>query len=138
MNTSPVLTRGTFDPKLKTYIVLYGALSLIVSIAGIVLLPIWPFLGRWYARKTLAHLECVLTERALIVKKGFLIRHERTIPLDKIQDVALKEGPLLRRLGLSTLRVETAGQSSQPGAEVNLTGIVDVHDFRDRVLMQRD
>jgi membrane protein YdbS with pleckstrin-like domain len=52
--------------------------------------------------------------------------------------VALKEGPLLRRLGLSTLRVETAGQSSQPGAEVNLTGIVDVHDFRDRVLMQRD
>lgn len=135
---SPLLARATFDPKLKTYTVLYSAVALFASIAGIALLPFWILLGPWYARKKFEHLECVLTERALLVKRGVWIRHERTIPLDKIQDLALKEGPLLRRLGLSALRVETAGQNSQPGAEADLTGIVNVHDFRDQVLAQRD
>lgn len=135
---SPLLARATFDPKLKTYTVLYGAAALAASIAGIVLLPFWILLGPWYARKKFEHLDCVLTERALLVKRGVWVRYERTIPLDKIQDLALKEGPLLRWLGLSTLRVETAGQNSQPGAEADLTGIVNVHDFRDRVLAQRD
>lgn len=138
MENAPVLARASFDPKLKTYIILNGTIGLIGSIVGIVFLPIWVFMGPWYARKTLAHLDCVLTERALIVKKGFLIRRERTIPLDKIQDLALKEGPLLRQLGLSTLRIETAGQNSASGGEATLTGVVDVYGFRDRVLKQRD
>jgi len=138
MQNVSVLARASFDAKLKTYIILNGTIALIGSIVGIVFLPLWALMGPWYARKTIAHLDCVLTERALIVKKGFLIRRERTIPLDKIQDLALKEGPLLRRLGLSTLRIETAGQNNASGGEADLTGLVDVYGFRDRVLEQRD
>ncbi|MDP6957143.1 MAG: PH domain-containing protein, partial [Planctomycetota bacterium] len=56
---------------------------------------------------------------------------------DKITDLALHEGPILRALGLTCLKVETAGQSSQ-GALLSLVGIRDSLAFRDAVLAQRD
>lgn len=136
---SPVLARAEFHSKLKLYLVLRGSAILVASIAGIALLPFWIAIGPWWARRYIEHLECVLTERALVVKKGMLFRSERTIPLDKIQDLALKEGPILRKLGLGSLKIETAGgNSGQSGAEADLIGIRDLHAFRDRVLTQRD
>lgn len=133
-----ILAEAQFDPKLKLYWVLPGYLVLLLSVVGIVLMPVWAFVGPWWAQRYFESLACLLTERSLIVKKGWLFRTEKTIPLDKIQDVALKEGPLLRRLGLAKLDVETAGQTSQGQAEAALVGVMDVYDFRDRVLAQRD
>lgn len=60
------------------------------------------------------------------------------MPLDKIQDLTFKEGPLLRYLGLSILKVETAGGSAQGQADLTLVGIKDASNFRNQVLEQRD
>ncbi len=97
------------------------------------------FLARWYYRIYFGKLECVLTERKLHVGKGVLFRVEKAIPLDKITDLSMNQGPLLRKLDLEAMGVETAGQSgSQGGALVKLVGIEGSREFREAVLEQRD
>jgi putative membrane protein len=79
-----------------------------------------------------------LTDRSLHLRKGVWFKVDKTIPLDKIQDVALHHGPVMQSLGLCTLRVETAGGSAQGTADAMLTGVVDAEAFRDAILEQRD
>ena len=89
-------------------------------------------------RRSFEALKCELHERTLVVKRGIFFRVEKTIPLDKIQDLTVKEGPLLRWLGLRSLKIETAGQGTPGASEADLVGIVNPTDFRDEVLRQRD
>ena len=58
--------------------------------------------------------------------------------MDKIQDLTVKEGPLLRALGLRSLKIETAGQGTPGGSEADLIGIIDPLEFRNRVIAQKD
>jgi putative membrane protein len=62
---------------------------------------------------------------------------EKSIPLEKITDVGLTQGPLMRFFKLYRLDFETAGQSSQ-GALVSMIGIVDAIEFRETILAQKD
>lgn len=133
-----VLLEAKFDPKLKTYWLAEQLFILTCTIVGIPFIPFWIPIGLMLCGKRFASLECKLTNTSLIVKKGNLFRTERTIPLDKIQDLSLRTGPLLNYLGLCRLRIETAGQSSEGGSEADLTGLINPEVFRDRVLMQRD
>lgn len=82
-------------------------------------------------------MECVLTDKSLKVKKGIFTKIEKTIPLEKITDMGMIQGPLMRHFGLHQLTVETAGQSEY-GALVSLIGIVDAKAFREAVLRQRE
>lgn len=135
-----ILVKAQFDPKLKTYLFLYVLGMLLITLAGIILVPFWIFgFGLLVCRRYFSHIECVLTDRTLEYKKGYFFRIEKTVLLDKIQDLTLKEGPLLRALGISALVIETAGQSTPEGTgDTKLIGIVDVREFRKRVLAQRD
>ena len=119
---------------------LIGALILIATVAGILLLPFWVFVGGWWASRYHASLSCRLTERSVVIGKGVFFRQELTIPLDKIQDVSIHEGPLLSALGLLRLRLETAGQRSAATgqSEADLVGVMDGRAMRDRILEQRD
>lgn len=132
------LVEAKFDPRLKTYTLWGTAIVLFITIVGIVLLPFWLIFGKKYVDRYFDNLFCELTTRALHFKKGIWFQTERTIPLDKIQDLTFKEGPVLRYFGLSYLQVETAGQSAQGMADMSLTGIIDARKFRELVLDQRD
>ncbi|NOX19521.1 MAG: PH domain-containing protein [Chlorobi bacterium] len=134
------LFKAEFHPVLKTYIFLYVLQLLVVSIIGIIVVPFWLLgLGVWVSGRYFAHLECVLTENTLEYKKGYLFRVEKTVLLDKIQDLTLKEGPLLRFFNLQMLIIETAGQSNPDGGgDAKLIGIIDAREFRRKVLAQRD
>ena len=138
MNEGEVLREARFDPRLKTYELLYVALILAVTIFGIPLLLIW-FLGfgQLITRKRYESMMCQLTERSLNFSKGFVVRVQKNVPLDKITDLGVIEGPFLRSMGLVLLKVETAGQSGT-GALLSLIGIEDALEFRDAVLKQRD
>ena len=102
MNNRPkVLQSATFNPLVRTYILLYIALILFITVAGWPLLLIWILgLGQWYSRHYYDKLECEVTERVLRFKKGILIQVEKTIPLENIQDLTFIEGPLLRHFNL--------------------------------------
>ncbi len=132
-----VLWEAEFDPKVRTYWLLAGAWILTATVVDIPLLLLWFPIGNMITGKYLRRMRCVLTETKLEVRKGILTRVEKSIPLDKITDLSLKQGPIMRYLGLKALAVETAGQST-PGALVQLAGVVDARLFRDAVLKQRD
>lgn len=133
-----VILKAEFNPRIKTYIYVVGIVFFVVTVVGIPLLPFWLIFGRLYINKYFDSLHCELTTHALHYKKGVLFHTERTIPLDKIQDLMFHEGPVLRYWQLSTLKVETAGQSGYGTADLSLTGIMDARQFRERVLDQRD
>lgn len=133
-----ILQKADFNPKIKKYLLIYGLLILAITIFGIVLIPFWLVVAPIFIRKYFDRLECELTTRSLRFEKGFLVHVERTIPLDKIQDLTFKEGPLLRAFGMSILKIETAGNTGQGMSDLTLIGIMDAHNFRNKVLEQRD
>lgn len=135
-----ILLRAVFDERLKTYFLL-GALPLMaVMVVTIPLIPLWLLgVGQALCRRQFESIEAELTDRSLNIRKGFLIRIQKTVPLDKITDLALHEGPILRHFGLCSLKVETAGGGSGTSmGQVSLPGVVEALAFRDAVLNQRD
>lgn len=137
MKRETLIKSASFNPKVCRYWLVSGTIVLLVTIIGIPLLLFWLPLGLLLTRRYLERMECSLYTRSLVVKKGILTRTEKTIPLEKITDLGLVQGPLMRSFGLHTLSVETAGQSSA-GALISLTGVEGVEDFRELVLSQRD
>ena len=134
-----VLREATFDPKLPTYLMLSGIIPLVIFIVTIPLAVIYYIVGKMVIDKYIERLSCTLTERTLEIRKGLLNRVESTIPLEKITDLQMVQGPIMRHMGLHGFKVETAGQSSGPGGHlVSMIGIVDAHGFREAVLDQRD
>lgn len=110
----------------------------VVMIFTIPFIPLWLIFASYFVNKYFERLHCELTTRSLKFNKGYIFRTEKTIPLDKIQDLTFKEGPLLKAFGLSILQIETAGSSASASADLSLIGIVNASDFRDKVLDQRD
>ena len=137
MKNDTHILQAEFDPKVRTYWLVSGMLICVLTLVGIPLLLLWIPVGRVLTGRYLKRMECVLTAKALKVKKGIMVRVEKTIPLEKITDMALVQGPVMRHFGIYKLTVETAGQSA-PGALVALIGIVDAKAFRETVLAQRD
>ncbi|MEO1022031.1 MAG: PH domain-containing protein [Bacteroidota bacterium] len=133
-----IIQQAAFNPKLKTYIFWYGFLICLITVVGIFLLPFYLVIAPAYLNVYFKKLECELTTRSLRFKKGNLFQMEKTVPLDKIQDLTFRQGPLLKAFGLSILKIETAGSSVQNGADLSLIGIVDAEAFRQLVLDQRD
>ncbi len=128
-----------FSPKLRAYLYLNSLLILLISIIGIPLIPIWLVLGWVWSGRYFRSLRCEVDDRHVRVRRGVLFRKSKTIPLDRIQDFTLLDGPIQRALGLCSLRIETAGQSSPQGsADATLTGLMDAEEFQEVVLERRD
>ncbi|MCC9641265.1 PH domain-containing protein [Rhodopirellula sp. JC740] len=132
-----ILWEAEFNPKVKTYWLISAVLTSFLTIVLIPFLPLIIPIAWLIADKYLASHRCTLTERTLKVGRGILVRQEKTVPLDRITDLGLVQGPIMRALELEAVSVETAGQSG-PGSLVRLTGIREGRAFRDAVLKQRD
>ncbi|MDE0896818.1 MAG: PH domain-containing protein [Planctomycetota bacterium] len=134
-----ILLKAHFDPRLKTYFMLSSLFVLAISIIGLLLVPVWLIVGRSIHKRQYDALECELTERTLNFRKGFLFRIQKNVPLDKITDLALNEGPILRYFGLCSLTVETAGGGAGTATgHAVLVGIINPIEFRNAVMRQRD
>lgn len=133
------LATASFDDRVIRYIVLNAAFVCAVTVVGIPLLIVVVPLAHALAKIYFSRLRCELTDRTLQIDKGVLVRTESTIPLDKITDMQMVQGPIMRWIGIHGLKVETAGQSGATGAMGNtILGVVDARAFRDRVLAERD
>ena len=134
-----VLREASFDPKLPQYYLLSGMIPFIILIVTIPIAIVYYLVGRVLIEKYIQRLSCTLTERTLEIRKGWINRVESTVPLEKITDLQMIQGPIMRHMGLHGFKVETAGQSSgPPGHLISLIGIVAAHGFREAVLDQRD
>ncbi len=137
MNEEKTIITAEFNPRVCTYWLLSTTVVLTLTVIGIPFLLLWLPLGLYLTRHYLSRMECILTEKDLKVNKGMFVRVEKTIPLDKITDLGMVQGPIMRHFDIHQITVETAGQSAQ-GPLVALTGIVNVKEFRALVLKQRD
>ena len=104
-----------------------------VTIIGIPLAILWLPLGWIVHKKQFENLSCELTDRSINLRMGWLFKKQQNIPLDKLTDVSIHEGPILNFFGVVRMQFETAG--AQP---FMLTGVKDGPGFRDLVLKQRD
>ncbi len=141
MTDHPVLREAVFDrAAIKKYYIWQPTIIMACTVVMIPLIPFVIVITALVMDKYLDRLACTLTERTLEIKKGLFNRVESTVPLDKITDLQMYQGPIMRWLGLQGFRVETAGQTSGAagGALVNMIGITDAPAFRRAVLAQRD
>ncbi|WOI37533.1 PH domain-containing protein [Alteromonas sp. CI.11.F.A3] len=132
-----IVLEATFNPSVKTYWLVSLLLFSTLIVIGIPLLVISIPLFYLVSSKMIAAMSAIITERKLVVKRGIFNKEEKTIPLEKITDVAMTQGPLMRVFDLYRLSFETAGQSAQ-GALVSLIGIEDAINFRETILSQKD
>jgi uncharacterized protein len=76
------------------------------------------FLTLWYAPARYARWRWQLTELAVELRFGVLVRQQETVPYFRIQQIDIVQGPLDRILDLATLQVTTAsasGSAALPG-----------------------
>ena len=131
--------QASFNPLIRPYLVLYGAMILALTIVLIPLAIIWLCgVGQWWARHYFDKLQCLLGPTALRYRKGILFTVEKTIPLENIQDVTFVEGPVLKRFELAILKFETAGQSARQAHDMELIGIIGAEAFRAKILERRE
>ncbi|MEM9065978.1 MAG: PH domain-containing protein [Planctomycetota bacterium] len=135
----PVVAEAEFDRKVQTYWLLSAVALCVFTVVGIPFLIIVVPLALFFNGKYLDAMSCTLTTRTLDVRKGLFNKVESTIPLERITDLQMFQGPIMRMLGLHGFKVETAGQSGPTGGSlVTLIGIVDAHGFKKRVMAQRE
>lgn len=132
-----IILNATFNPAVKTYWLISLLLVSTISIVGIPFLIISIPIFFLISSKVLSAMSAIVTERKIVVKRGVFNKEEKSIPLEKITDVAMVQGPLMRVFNLYRLSFETAGQSAQ-GALVSLIGINDADTFRETILAQKD
>ncbi|MCQ8879795.1 PH domain-containing protein [Pseudoalteromonas shioyasakiensis] len=132
-----ILKTASFNPKVKSYWITLGVITCLVCLVGIPLIPIVALIIWIVAGRMLKAMSAVLLERKLVVKRGLFFKEEKSIPLEKITDVGLSQGPLMRLFGLYRLSFETAGQSGH-GALVSLLGVENASEFREAILTQKD
>ena len=136
--TGKTLLDAEFDRSVIAYWRVLVSLIMFVTIVGIPFIPIWLIYSLWFGPKYFDGFSARLTTQALELRKGVFTRSESTIPLNRITDLRLHQGPLMRRFGLHGLKTETAGQSGQnASSEGNLLGVVDAVAFRNAILRQR-
>ena len=118
--TGEVILEAEFDGRIAGHGRFFLSLILLASIVGIPLIPFWLIFSLWYYPEFLRRISARLTSQAVEIKKGVFFRKEVTIPLDRITDLRLHDGPLMRYFGLRGVAIETAGQAGRamggPGA----------------------
>ena len=137
MREQNILLEATFENAAK-YFALAIAVPIVLTIVLIPALLIVVPLVYFIRKVEYDRIRCFLTDRTLVVHRGVFNKREQTIPLEKITDLGIVQGPIMRHCNVEAIAVETAGQSGQGGALVQLVGVKDARGFRDRVLDQRD
>ena len=103
---------------------------------GLILAAITVPLLVWYYPRWVTALRYCLDDRSLRVEQGLLFRSRKTIPLDKITDLELVQGPLLRALDMWKIKVQTASTGSQM-PEATLIGVINPDQVREEILAIR-
>ena len=89
-------------------------------------------LAWWWTGLVWRSWEFRVTDGALHLRHGVVVRHVSTIPLHRVQHIDTEAGPLERRLGLATFVLRTASASS----DSTVPGIEAAHaeELRGRIL----
>jgi uncharacterized protein len=72
-----------------------------------------------------------LREDEMSWKRGVWFRTTGIVPFNRITNLDVKQGPVMRALGISTLAVQTAGYSGQAVPEIRIEGMEHAEELRE-------
>jgi len=75
-----------------------------------------------------------LNETEIAWRRGVWFRQTGIVPYNRITNVDIVQGPVMRFFGISDLRIQTAGYSAKATAEIRLNGIADPTPLRDVIM----
>ena len=132
---SEIFASVEFSKGLILYLWIYINLILLCTIIGIVVMFFWVPFGWIVHMKQLKNHSLTLTKSGIEIRKGWIFKARQNIPLDKLTDISIHEGPLLGMCNIVKIVFETAG-----GIPLHLNGLKKpvALQFRDPVLKQRD
>ena len=95
----------------------------------------YPKFSRWfYTQQRANNLRYWLDGNTLRVDSGVFFLIRKSIPLERITDIALVQGPLLRYFGIWVMQVQTAGSAQ---CEATLYGVREPEKIRELILSHR-
>jgi len=114
---------STFDIDIPQEILTYIYMGLVGLAIVSFLLAFFGFRKKGYAMR----------EKDIMYKAGIIWKSVTTIPFSRIQHCEVKEGPIERIFGLSSLHIYTAGGSS---SDIDIPGLYpqEAHDIKSFVL----
>ncbi len=92
--------------------------------------------GHVYPRLSFQNARWRLTASGLEIHRGVWWRSQIGIPLSRVQHTDVQQGPLLRRFGIATLIVHTAGTES-PAIQLEGLSVSMAHKLRDALIENR-
>jgi hypothetical protein len=149
----PLHTPFKPSPSLVTWFI-FDFLLLIVFLAIVILLPMYLssaiatgiFLGIigglvllviLFAIWTKLYYESMwyeLHEDEMRWKRGIIFRRTGIVPYNRITNLDIRQGPVMRKLDISTISIQTAGYSGQAqAAEIRIEAIVHAEELRELV-----
>jgi uncharacterized protein len=66
-------------------------------------------------------------------KRGVLFRRTGIVPYNRITNIDVRQGPVMRALDISTLSIQTAGYSGKAQAEIRIEAIVYADELRELI-----
>ncbi|MBT8508352.1 hypothetical protein AZH53_08030 [Methanomicrobiaceae archaeon CYW5] len=103
-------------------------------VAGIVLLLVVVGFTLIWARLYFDTVVYNLNETEIAWRRGVWFRQTGIVPYNRITNVDILQGPVMRVFGISDLRIQTAGYSAKATAEIRLNGIADPAPLRDMIM----
>jgi hypothetical protein len=77
-----------------------------------------------------------LREDEMSWKRGVWFRKTGIVPYNRITNLDIRQGPVMRALGISTLSIQTAGYSGQAQPEIRIEAIVHAEELRELIRTQ--
>ncbi len=99
-------------------------LALAVIAVSILLFYIWARLyydSMWYE----------LHDDEMRWKRGVIFRRTGIVPYNRVTNIDVKQGPVMRPLSISTVSIQTAGYSGKGVPEISIEGIVYAEELRE-------
>ena len=94
---------------------------LCLGLISIMWIVSFPLIYLW-----IKNLSYFIHDDRITIKSGIITKKEQNIPYRSITDFVLARGPFDRILGIGTIKIQTAGQStSATGYEGSLSGLLD-------------
>lgn len=75
-----------------------------------------------------------MNETEISWKRGVLFRQTGIVPYNRITNVDIVQGPLMRRFNVHNLKIDTASGSGSKKAEIRLEGIADPEPLRNMIM----
>ena len=87
-------------------------------------------LVNYYIKK----LEYEILDTEIVIRRGVITRTKTVIPFRTITNLLIKRGPLDRLFGISTILIQTAGESKSNNPEGRIVGIYYPHKLLEEIL----